>query len=121
MARSSCTIVTATGASGSAVTLTLPAPGSGQRHHIASVAIDRFAAAALTVNALPTIVSTTNLPGAIAFSLPAEAAQPGTIARLREAYSPPLAALAPGSATTITCPATTGVIWRATAAFFVAP
>lgn len=112
---------TAVGASGAAVTLTLAAPGAGLRHYLTYLAINRFAAAVLTAAAAPVTVTTTNLPGSLAFSFPAEAAALGTIDRWREDFAYAIAASAQNTATTIVCPVTTGVIWRVTAGFYIAP
>lgn len=112
---------TNTGAAGAAVTLTLAAPGAGLRHYLTYLSINRFAAAVLTAAATPVIVTTTNLPGSLAFSIPAEAAAQGTLDRWREDFAYPIAASAQNTATTIVCPVTTGVIWRVTAGFYVAP
>lgn len=112
---------TAVGASGAAVTLTLASPGAGLRHYLTYLSINRFAAALLSAAAAPVTVTTTNLPGTLAFSFPADAAAQGTMDRWREDFAFPLASSAQGTATTIVCPATTGVIWRVTAGFYVAP
>jgi hypothetical protein len=66
-------------------------------------------------------VTTTNLPGTLAFSFPADAAAQGTVDRWREDFAYPIASNAQNAATTIVCPATTNVIWRITAGFYVAP
>ncbi len=112
---------TAVGAAGAAVTLTLASPGAGLRHYITYLSINRFATALLTAGAAPVTVTTTNLPGSLAFSFAADAAAQGTIDRWREDFAYPLASAAQGTATTIVCPATTNVIWRVTAGFYVAP
>lgn len=114
-------IGTAVGAAGAAVTLTLASPGAGLRHYLTYISINRFATALLTAGAAPVTVTTTNLPGALAFSFPADAAAQGTLFPLREDFAFPIASSAQGTATTIVCPATTGVIWRVTAGFYVAP
>jgi hypothetical protein len=114
-------IVTVLGAAGAAATLTLAAPGVGLRHYITYLSINRFATALLTAAAVPVAVTTTNLPGTLAFSFAADAAPQGTLDRWREDFAYPLAAVAQNTATTIVCPATTAVIWRVTAGFYVAP
>jgi hypothetical protein len=114
-------IGTAVGASGAAVTLTLAAPGAGLRHYLTYLSINRFAAALLTAGAAPVTVTTTNLPGSLAFSFGADAATQGTLDRWREDFAFPISANAQNTATTIVCPATTNVIWRVTAGFYVAP
>lgn len=112
-------LVTATGAAAAAVTLTIPAPQAGLRNFITYLSINRFAAAALTAAATPVIVTTTNIPGALAFSLSADAALQGTIIPWREDFAYALGSTAAGTATTIVCPATTSVIWRVTAGYYV--
>lgn len=112
---------TSVGASGAALTLTLTSPGTGLRHYLTYLSVNRFASAALTAAAAPVTVTTTNLPGALAFSFAADALALGQIDRWREDFAYPIAASAQNAATTIVCPATTGVIWRATAGFYVAP
>jgi hypothetical protein len=114
-------IVTSVGASGAAVTLTLPAPGAGLRQYLTYLSINRFAAALLTAGAVPVTVTTTNLPGSLAFSVPADAAAQGTLFPWREDFAFPVAASAQNTAVTIVCPATTSVIWRVTAGYYVAP
>lgn len=115
------TLATVTAAAGVAATLTIAAPGVGLRPYITYIAIKRFAAAALTAAATPVLVTTTNLPGTLVFSLPAEAAAQGTIFPYQEDYAYPVMTVAQNTATTIVCPATTGVIWRVTAGYYVAP
>lgn len=115
------TAQTAVGASGAAVTLNIASPGAGLRHYLTYLTIDRFAAALLTAAAAPVTVTTTNIPGTPAFSFPAEAAPQGTIFLWREDFAYPIATTAQATATTVVCPATTNVIWRVTAGYFVAP
>jgi hypothetical protein len=111
----------AQGAAGAAVTLTLASPGAGLRHYLTYLSINRFAAAALTAAATPVSVTTTNMPGTLAFIFPADALALGQVDRWREDFAYAIASSAQGTATTIVCPATTGVIWRVTAGFYVAP
>lgn len=115
------TLGTNTGAAAAAVTLTLAAPGAGLRHYLTYLSIAKFATALLSAAAAPVIVTTTNLPGAVALNFPADAAAQGTIDRWREDFAYPIAGLAQNTATTIVCPATTAVIWRVTAGYYVAP
>jgi hypothetical protein len=112
---------TAVGAAGAAVTLTLASPGAGLRHYLTYLSINRFATALLTAAAVPVTVTTTNLPGSLAFSFAADAAAQGTIDRWREDFAYPIQANAQATATTIVCPATPNVIWRVTAGFLVSP
>lgn len=112
---------TTIGTAGAATTLTLAAPGAGLRHYITYLSINRFATAALTAAAAPVAVTTTNIPGTLAFSFAADAALQGSLDRWREDFAYAIAASAQNTATTIVCPATTSVIWRITAGYYVAP
>lgn len=112
---------TAVGASGAAVTLTIAAPGLGLRHYLTYLSINRFAVALLTAGAAPVTVTTTNIATSLAFSVPADAAAQGTLDRWREDFAYPLAVTDQNTATTVVCPATTNVIWRVTAGWYVAP
>lgn len=114
-------LVTNTGAAAAAVTLTLPAPGLGLRQYLTYLSVNRFAAALLTAAATPVLVTTTNLPGTLVLSVPAEAAAQGTLFPWREDFAYPLMATAQNAAVTIVAPVATGVIWRLTAGYFVAP
>jgi hypothetical protein len=114
-------LVTNVGAAGAAVTLTLTSPGAGLRHYLTYISINRFASALLVAAAVPVTVTTTNLPGTMAFSFPAEAAAQGAIDRYREDFAYPIQSVAQATATTIVCPATTNVIWRVSAGFLVSP
>jgi len=114
-------IGTTVGASGAATTLTVAAPGAGLRQYLTYLSIGRYAAAVLTASATPVTVTTTNLPGSLAFTFPADAAALGSMDRWREDFAYPIAASAQNTAVTIVCPATTGVIWRVTAGYYVAP
>jgi len=115
------TIVTAVGAAAAAVTLTLAAPGAGLRQYLTYLSINRFATALLTAAAAPVTVTTTNLPGSLAFSFPADAAAQGSLFPWREDLAFPLAASAQNTAVTVVAPVTTAVIWRVTAGYFIAP
>jgi hypothetical protein len=116
-------IVTATGAAAAAVTATLAAPGAGLRHYLTYLSMTRVngTAAALTASATPVVCTTTNLPGSLAFTRAADALAAGAADHWREDFAYPLMSNAQATATTIVCPATTGVIWRVTAGYFVAP
>jgi hypothetical protein len=112
---------TITGAAGAAVTLTLAAPGVGLRQYVTFLRILRSASVALTAGAVPTVVTTTNLPGAIAFSFGADAAPQGSDRIISEDFGYGIPSSAQNVATTIVCPVTTGVIWRVSAGYYVAP
>lgn len=115
------TPTTILGTVGAITTLSIASPGAGLRNYITYLAINRFATALLTAGAAPVNVATTNLPNAMAFSFPAEAAAAGTLDRYREDFAYALMSSAQASATTFVAPATTGVVWRISAAYYVAP
>jgi hypothetical protein len=85
------------------------------------LAIERHAAAALTAGATPTLITTTNLPGSLAFSIPVEAAAAGSVYEKIIDPARPIISSAQNTATTIVAGAVTSVIWRITALFYVAP
>lgn len=115
------TLATTVGAAGAATTLTIASPGAGLRHYITYLRIVRYAAAVLTASATPVTITTTNLPGTLAFTMPADAATLGSVFSYQEDFAYPVVSNAQATATTIVCPATTGVIWRVTAGYYVAP
>ena len=113
--------VTATGTAAASVTLTLPSPGAGLRQYITNLRIESHATALLVMGATPVIVTSTNLPGARAFSFPVDARAGGTVYEKVVILPHPVAASAQATATTIVCPATTSIIWRVTVDYYVAP
>lgn len=120
------TPVTATAVSasaGSAITLTIASPGAGLRHYLTYIAIQRIngTAAALTAAAGPVNITTTNIPGAMIIPFANDALAAGAVDRWREDFTFPIAASAQATATTIVAPVQTGVIWRITAGYYVAP
>ncbi len=108
--------VTATGAAGAAVTLTIPA-ATGLFHYLTLLEIVRYATAAITGTATPVVVTTTNLPCTPAFTF-ATAAAVGTADVRSYVSGTPLRSAAAGTATTIVCPAIASVIWRVNAVYF---
>lgn len=108
--------VTATAASGSAVTLTLPAVAS-QFHRINFIEITAYTTAARTGSATPLTVTTTNLPGSPAFTFQTAAAV-GTKEPYVLAPGFPIKSSVANTATTIVCPATTSVIWRVNVSYY---
>lgn len=113
--------VTATAAAAAGVTLTLPAAGAGLFHYITSLEITLFAAAAGTAAATPVIVTSTNLPGSLAWSFEAKAAAVGERASIMVPLLVPLKVSAANTATTIVCPASASRIWRVNATYYAAP
>ena len=114
--RASTLAVTTTAASGTAVTLTIPA-AAAQFHYITALDIVLYSSAARVGAAAPTVVTTTNLPGAIAFTF-STAGAIGTTDVQDLIRTTPLKSSAINTATTIVCPITAGGIWRITATYF---
>lgn len=115
--KSATLMVTATGASGAAVTATIPAV-AGLRHYIDRVQVVRSATAVLTAAATPVVVTTTNLPGTPALTFGSDAAAQGVDKeQILDFSGAGLAATAINTATTIVCPVYTGVIWRVNVAY----
>jgi hypothetical protein len=112
---------TVTGAAGAAVTLTLPAPAAGLRQYIGSMRIERHASALLTAGATPVLITSANIPGTPTFSIPVEAAAQGSVYEKIIDLNRAIAANAQAGAVTLSAPATTGVIWRMTAYYYLAP
>jgi len=113
--------VTANGASGAAVTATLPAAGVGLKHYITKIEMIAFAAAVRVAAATPVLVTTTNVVGTPTFTFQANAAALGTSEIQDKNFVLPLATTTANTATTIVCPATTSVIWRVNVFYYVAP
>jgi hypothetical protein len=113
--------VTATGLTGAAVTLTLPAPAAGLFHYVTSIEITKFASALLVAGATPVLVTTTNLPGSPVYSFSAAASAAGTIDRYQVTPTTPLKSSVAATATTIVCPVATTTIWRVNVTYYTAP
>jgi len=110
-------IVTALSAAAAPLTATIPAV-AGMRHYIDRIDVTRFATAVLTAAAAPVSVTTTNIPGAPAFSFPAEAAAQGVATQQTLDFGASgMATTALNTATTVVCPGTASIIWRITVAY----
>jgi hypothetical protein len=108
--------VTATGAAGAVVTLTLPAPGAGLFHYVTWLQVLMYSTAARTGSATPVLVTSTNLP-ALTLTFPSAGAVGATVEQKTEPSAPSRSAVA-NTASTIVCPATTNVIWRINAHYY---
>lgn len=109
--------VTATGLVNAAVTLTIPGV-AGVFHLITRLHIKRFFVTAGLGGTTPIIVTTTNLPGTLAFSFGTSGAIGQTVEEIIEPHHP-IKASAAGSNTTVVCPAGTDTIWRVTAHYLL--
>lgn len=111
--------VTATGAVGAAVTLTIPAAGVGLFHFITRSQITAdTAVVALGANA-SAVVTSTNLPGNPAWNL-LIMRNGGGIDREEMPRVYPLRSSVANTATTIVAPATANTIWRINVEYFTA-
>lgn len=118
--RAATLAVTATAAISTAVTLTLPAPAAGLFHYITRINIVKYAGAAVAGAAAPTVVTSTNLPGSVAWSTPTALAI-GTQYETDVEPKSPIKSSAAATATTIVAPLTTSIIWRITVYYYTAP
>lgn len=110
-------LVSGTGLTGAAVTATLPAV-AGLRHYIDRLSVVRSLTAAQTPTAAPTLVTTTNLSGAPQLTFGTDAGAQGADKELVLDFGGAgMAAISLGTATTIVCPVTAGVIWRVNVAY----
>jgi hypothetical protein len=111
---------TALSAANTAVTATLPAV-AGQFHYITGVYVTRTCTAALTGSAALAI-TTTNLPGSLAFTAGNACAVGSTNNDVVLHLSFPLKSSAVNTATTVVCPAAgAAVVCRVTVFYFAAP
>lgn len=111
--------VTVTAAANTGAVLTLPAPGAGLFHYITSLQISRNATAALAGTAT-LVITSTNLPGALAWSVGNAMAAGGTQRDVELAPTTPLKSSAANVATTIVMPVPgAAVLWRAVATYYI--
>ena len=115
------TAATQTGVAGAAVTLTLAAGAATTFHYIGFIEITKTASALLVAGATPVLVTTTNLVGSPVFDFPVDAATAGTQVVRQISSADPIKSSVAATATTIVCPATTSIIWRVTAYYFIGP
>jgi hypothetical protein len=112
--------VSTTAATGVGVTATLPAV-AGAFHYISEIYITKYFTVANAASATPLVVTTTNLPGSLAFSFGQPLGTIGTTDVRIEEFSRNLKSSVVNTATTIVCPATTGIIWRVNVVYYAAP
>lgn len=108
-------LLSANGAAAASVTLTIPAPPAGQRIRITHIEIVAYANATRTGGANPIIVTTTNMGGLVFWF--ATTAAIGTLERVIYQPKEPLDGQTTGSAMTVVCPGTTGVMWRVNSSY----
>lgn len=109
----------AIGTTAAALTITLPLV-SGQFHYITSIDIVRVSTAAVTGTAVLGITST-NLPGTLAWSTGNAIAIGALVVDVRLAFPSPIKSSVAATATTIVMPVPgTGVQWRANVTYYTA-
>lgn len=112
-------IVTNTGAANAAVTLTIPAAGVNLFHYFMALEIMRTATAALAGTAT-LVITTTNMPGALAWSVGNAMIAGGTSRDIVLLFQSPVKSSVANTNTTFVCPVPgAAVLWRATAYYFV--
>ena len=112
---------TVTAAANTAATLTIASPGTGLRNYITGIEITRNATAALAGTAT-LVITTTNLPGSLAWSVGNAMLAGGTQIDVSRDFTQPVQSLAQATATTIVMPAPgAAVLWRCNAYYYVAP
>ena len=113
--------ITNTAAAGTGVTLTITAPAAGLFQYLTWLEISHFRAAVLTAGTVPILVTSTNLNGNPTFDFPADAGLQGAIVVKQISPAAPIKAQTAATSVTIVCPATTAVIWRVSALWYVGP
>lgn len=118
--RTTASVVSVTAAANTALTATLPAV-AGQFHYITRIEVTRVSTAALAGTAA-LVVTTTNLPGALAWSVGNAMTAGGTVAAVDQDFPLPLKSTTVNTATTIVCPAGgAAVLWRINVFYYLAP
>lgn len=109
--------VTATAATAAIVTLSLPLLAD-MYHYIDSITVSMFTGAAIAAaGAAPTIVTTTNIPGTPSLNFRNDIQPAGQLTVQTLDFNAPMRSTAAGTATTVVCPATVGILWKATAIY----
>ncbi len=110
-------MVTATAASGIAVTATLPAV-VGLRHYIDRVDVVRSASGPFTSSSSAVLVTMTNIPGLPVLTFGADTGGTG-VDKIQsiDFGASGMAAISSGTATTVVCGIYVGVIWRVNVAY----
>ena len=117
--RGSDQTISTTAAVTTALTATLPAGGPGLFHYITGITLQRYAGAALTGAVAPVVVTSTNLPGALAWSFDTAAAI-GTSQIQAFTYANALRSSVANTPTTIAAPAVTNGLWRFNITYYTA-
>ena len=119
----STALQTVTAAVSTAATLTIAAPAAGLFNYITWIEARAYCSVAIAAgNAAPILVTTTNITGSPVIQLPQKIMAVGedVVSQLVLGH-PGVKSTANATATTIVAPLVTNIIWRLTAAFYVAP
>jgi hypothetical protein len=108
---SQSSIASSTAATGAAVSITFNAGATGTYHRFSSIEITKYFTAANAASATPISVTTTNLNG-LTFKFGQPLGTIGTAETRIYTFTPRLNSLSPATNTSITCPATVGIIWN---------
>lgn len=112
-------MATATGAAAAAVTLTIPSAGAGLYNYLTMLQIVKFSTTTLTAGSTPVLVTTTGIIGTPTFSFPADVSAQGLAVEQKFEFQKPVKGTAAATTMTVVCPATTGIIWRVNASFYI--
>lgn len=111
--------VTVTAAANTGATITIPAAGAGLFHYITNIEITRNATAALAGTAT-LVITTTNLPGSLAWSVGNAMAAGGTQIDVNKSLASPIKSSVANTNTTIVMPVPgAAVLWRANVHYYV--
>lgn len=110
-----------TAAVNTALTATLPAPGAGLFHYVASIRLTKLYSVVGVAAGAGVIVTTTNMPGSLAWTTEQLASPAGTAAKvIDESYQGnPLKSSVANTATTFVAPAQLQTIWRWNISYYV--
>ena len=113
--------VTATAAVNTASTCTLPAAGVGLFHYITSIKLQKLYSVVGVASGSGVVITTTNLPGSVAWTTEQLASPAGTVATvLSEQLELPLKSSGANTATTFVAPAQLQTIWRWVVTYYTA-
>lgn len=115
-------IITAKSVVNTTVTATLPAV-AGQFHYITSIQITKLYNVVGVASGAGVDITTTNLPGSLAFTTEQLASAAGTAVKVvdMDFTSNPLKSSAANTVTTIVCPQQLQTIWRVVVSYYTAP
>ena len=119
--RASTLHITATAVVNTAVTASLPAPAAGLFHYITSIQVVKLYAALGVASAAGVVITSTNLPGAAAWTTEQIASAVGTAVTVIN-YQPttPIKVSTAAAISTIAAPAQLQTIWRMNVSYFTA-